>query len=137
MISGLYEKRSTRGGTRKRVPVLDKVRAAWETPPDWLLGLATACDRSSLRTVAIRLGVSPTLISLVANNKYPAPTAHLEKQVRAILLPPGDVYCPVLGTITAEYCQHEQNMPFVSTNPLRVKLYRACIGCTNALKNTP
>ncbi|GFM37971.1 hypothetical protein [Desulfovibrio psychrotolerans] len=137
MSKGLFDLRARAGEAKKRVPVLDKVRASWTTPPDWLLGLAMACDQSSLRTIAARLSVSPTLISLVANNKYHAPTDHLETQVRTILLPHGDVYCPVLGTITAEHCHLEQGMPFISSNPLRVKLYRACLGCANAQKNTP
>jgi hypothetical protein len=44
---------------------VDKALAAWGSPlPDWIKELAEACDASSLRKTATKLGVSAASLSL-------------------------------------------------------------------------
>ncbi|KAF5039660.1 hypothetical protein DSECCO2_541510 [anaerobic digester metagenome] len=113
--------------TARRTSMELRAMSAWDMAmPDWLQALARACDASGLRKIAARLGVSPTLVSLALSHKYHGPLTHLEARVRATLLHVGHVDCPVLGGIPAEQCRLEQQMPFCSTSPLRVQLYRAC-----------
>lgn len=77
-----------------------RAAAAWGNDmPRWVNLLATACDKSTQRAVADRLGnagfacSSPTISKLI-NNKYPASTAEPERAVLAIF--GGDeVRCPV------------------------------------------
>lgn len=100
--------------------------------PDWIDTLAKACDRDSQRQVAALLGVSPTTINLLINNKY-APRSHaeMEERVRASALMMTIVACPVLGLIGKADCLSEQAKPLVTCNPLSVQMYRACRGgCT-------
>jgi hypothetical protein len=39
------------------------------------------------------------------------------------------VDCPVLGAIPRTKCAHNCTRPFSATNPVRVRLYRACKTC--------
>lgn len=39
------------------------------------------------------------------------------------------VECPVLGEIPLNRCVEERSRPFAATNPVRVRLARACKGC--------
>jgi predicted transcriptional regulator len=96
-----------------------------EVLPEWVETLAEACDRSSMRTVAASLGVSPALVSLAVRNAHHARLDFIQRRVEAVL---SGVECPVLGHISAERCHHNQNQPFLSINPLVVRLYRACHG---------
>jgi len=93
--------------------------------PEWVVTLAEACDRSSMRTVAASLGVSPALVSLAIRNAHHARLDFIQARVEAVL---GGVECPVLGHISAERCRQNQDQPFSSINQLSVRLFRACRG---------
>ena len=103
----------------------DKAASAWAgAAPDWVTALAVTCDASGLRATARRLDVSPTLVSLTINRRQRA-TGLLEDRVRSRLMAELRV-CPVLGPITEDACAREQARPLATTNPHRVRLYRAC-----------
>ena len=98
--------------------------AAWNgCLPDWVAALATACDATSGRAVAARLGVSPAAVSRVIGHNY-GDTAAMERRVQDCIMTV--VACPVLGEIPRERCIDEQRRPFAATNAVRVRLFRAC-----------
>ena len=94
---------------------------------DWIEVLRGEVNRTSQRQVAKRLGVSAAVVSLVLSGQYPASTESLEQRVRGELMSEC-VECPVLGEIDRRWCLDWQSKPFAATNPVRVKVYRACRG---------
>lgn len=105
----------------------DKARDGWGTVPDWVQRLAEACDTGGLNQTAKKIKMSPALVSLVIRKQHHASYARSEARVRQMLMTP-IVSCPVLGLISAEQCNEEQQRPFTSVNPLAVAVYRACRG---------
>lgn len=93
--------------------------------PEWIRMMAEDCDASSMRKVALKIGVSPALVSLAIRNKHHSGLGYLEscwnKQITS-------VECPVLGAISGHECRQNQEKKFSSINPLAVRLYRACHG---------
>lgn len=99
-------------------------------PPEWIVTLAEACDRSSQGKVADLLGVSSTQINQALHNNYAGRMDKLEQRVRGELMK-ATVDCPVLGEISTRKCLDEQQRPFSSTNSLRLQLFRTCPTCPN------
>jgi len=99
-------------------------------PPEWIVALAEACDRSSQGKVGDQLGVSSTQINQALHNNYAGRLDKLEQRVRGELMR-ATVVCPVLGEISTRKCLDEQLRPFSSTNSLRLQLFRACKTCPN------
>jgi len=100
--------------------------------PDWVRALAEECDRTSQRAAAARIGYSAAAVNQVLAGKYRAPETRVELAVRAALLA-AEVCCPVAGVIPAARCLENQRLPWASTNPQRVALYRACRnGCPHS-----
>ena len=90
--------------------------------------LREAINELGAARVAADLGYSRTTISMTLNGKYPSSTEKILKRVvetYGIAI----VECPVLGPITIRKCAHHKRQPFAATNPLRVRLYRACMAC--------
>ncbi|CAA0128964.1 Uncharacterised protein [Starkeya nomas] len=104
-----------------------KAKAAWGSPPDWILALAEACQRDTQAAVSRRLGVSGSQISHVLGANYAGRTERLEQLVRGAYLG-AIVSCPVLGEIERDRCLEEQSRPFAATSSTRAQLYRACRG---------
>ncbi|MEA5087276.1 hypothetical protein [Solidesulfovibrio sp.] len=100
---------------------------AWGELPDWVASLAAACEATSGRVVAGRLGVSPAAVSRVLGNSY-GDTAAMERRVREGLMA-AVVVCPVVGEIAVEACREHQARPWTPVNPLCVRLYRECRQC--------
>ncbi len=111
---------------------LAKARAAWGGAPDWIEALAAACDVSTGRAVAKRLGVSPAAVCRVLGNGY-GDTERMERRVRGILMAQ-TVACPVLGDIDAAACREHQERPYTPINPTFVRLFRACRTCPHRLE---
>lgn len=106
--------------------------------PDWITALAEACDGSSLRKTAAKLGVSPAIISLAINARRGREKLEFIKIKTENTLMITMIPCPVLGVIGRHDCSREQLRPFSSSNPRRAMIYRACRdGCKyfNAPKN--
>lgn len=106
---------------------VDKAYLAWHFLPDWVETLAEACDATSGRAVAARLGVSPAAVCRVLGATY-GDTAAMERRVRAILMTTR-VVCPVCGDLAVETCRDHQARPFTAVNPTFVRLFRACRNC--------
>lgn len=96
--------------------------------PEWLKVLRDVCTKSSQAAVAARIGYSATVVNQVLKGKYTGDLQAVEQAVRGALLS-YTVACPVLGALPAHLCLEHQRRPFAATNPLRVKLYRACRTC--------
>lgn len=106
----------------------EKVALAWGFPrPDWVDAMAAACDATSGRAVAARLGVSPAAVSRVLGGTY-GDTAAMACRVREIIMV-RHVACPVVGEISVETCREHQARPFTAVNPTFVRLYRECRVC--------
>jgi len=111
----------------------DRARIAWAGKgeiPGWIWALAEACDRTSQGQVAKRLGISAAVVNQVLGNAYKGRFDRVEARVRGELMQE-TVTCPVLGDLSKRECLDHQKAKFSATNPLRVRLYRACKVCPN------
>lgn len=113
----------------------DIVLDAWETPPDWVLVLAEACEATSQNQVAKQLRRSAAMISTVLRNKYTGDMAGVEERVRGVLMAK-TIPCPSLGRIPAQTCQDwvAKSANFSNVNMLRVRMFKACNACPRNLK---
>lgn len=105
---------------------------AWgEARPEWVTVLARVCSESSQNRVARRLGVSAALISNVLGNKYRGDMRRVEDLVQGVFMH-GTICCPALGEIPVSDCRgwRGKAKKFGSANPQRVRMYRACAGCS-------
>lgn len=107
------------------VTALDRARAAWGNPPDWIETLARACDETSQAKVAKALEYTPAVVSTVLRGTYAADLSNVEKAVRGAFMD-ATVDCPVLGTIPSGRCVREQRQPFDGASHQRVLLFRTC-----------
>lgn len=110
---------------------LDIARAAWgEDLPDWVETLAIECGKTSQNKVAKRLGRSASAVSQLLNRKYQADLAAMEERFRGVF-ENQTVACPALGEMPVQACQdwRVKARVFQIGNPLRVRMYRACMTC--------
>ncbi|MCD5362767.1 XRE family transcriptional regulator [Chromobacterium aquaticum] len=104
-----------------------------ETRTHWLDLLRAEAERTSMRSVAARLGYSLTTISLVLSGKYPGRPDKIAKAVIELL--EQAVACPYLGqTIAADLCRSHATGPAPTHNPLKMAHWRACQQCQNRRK---
>lgn len=99
-------------------------------PPQWIVALAEECDRTSQGKAAALLNVSPTMVNQALQNCYAGRLDRLEERVRGEFLRE-TVACPVLGDMSKRDCMDHQGRKYTPTNPMRVKLHRACRTCPN------
>ena len=113
-----------------------RVNERWNyDPPDWVVHLAAACERSSQAEVAARIGYSASAVNQVLQNVYTGSLARVEQAVRGAILAE-KVDCPVLEQLPREACARHQRRRSdqLTANPLLPKLYRACrAGCPHSL----
>lgn len=108
-------------------------RAAWgKAAPEWVLVLAECCDKAGQTTVAKRLNISKTVVSLMLKKAYTGRVDLFEQRVRGELMNE-TVACPVLAEITKRRCMDEQARPYAATNAVRIELHRACPRCPNRM----
>lgn len=114
---------------------LEKTQAAWGGDlPDWLVILCQAIDQpgQSQAKVAAVIGYSPSAVSCVLANRYRAPLGGIEQAVRGRLMG-ARVDCPGLGElITTADCLEWQGKQVSTSNPLCVRMRRACRDCPNS-----
>jgi hypothetical protein len=105
--------------------------SAWgDTPPDWIIALADACNASSQNQVAKKIGRSAALISTVLRCKYEGDMAAVEDRIRGALMRQ-TTDCPALGEIELHVCHdwRVRSRRFAGNNALNVTMYRACARC--------
>jgi transcriptional regulator with XRE-family HTH domain len=103
------------------------------TTPDRMELLKNKCRELGQAEVARRIGKSDSAISQVLSGKYkgdPAIILQLVEEVFGGTI----VQCPVLGPITLGRCAQERKKPFAATNPVRIRLYKACRECKGGQK---
>lgn len=117
------------------VSAVDKATAAWGMEiPDWVLVLAQECDLSSQNKVADRIGYSPAAVSQLLKNAYKANVQAIKQAVNGAFM--GKlIECPMLGDLPANECLKNQRLSFAVTNPMRVRLYRACRNCRHNISD--
>ncbi|WP_421780754.1 transcriptional regulator [Kiloniella litopenaei] len=127
----------TRGpavGTNRKTSSVVKAAQAWgEDLPDWIKVLSEECDRSSQRVVCSQIGFSTATLSQVLNNCYPGNMKKVEQAVNDALVRES-VACPILGVIQSVQCLENQRRKFSPSSPQALRLFRACKGCPNSLK---
>lgn len=87
-------------------------------------------DAGSQSAVARRIGYSPAAVSQVLSGKYGGDMATMLARVEEVY-GSRQVLCPVLGAIALSRCAMERRTPFSASNPVRVRLFRACKTCSN------
>lgn len=100
--------------------------------PVWIATLREECRKRTQGKVAAQIGYSPAVVNQVLQGKYKGDIHRVERAVRGAFM--GEtVDCPVMGEIPANRCMDVQKQPYASTNPQRIRLYRACrAGCANS-----
>jgi len=108
---------------------------------NWVIVLAEACIKTSQSRVSARLKQtdgfpSPTVINQVLKDKYPGRKDRLKALVEGVYMN-RTVTCPVSDEISSDTCEENQSRPFINTNPIRVRLFKACRnGCPHSRLET-
>lgn len=104
----------------------DLVIDSWGTDaPDWVKTLANQCDAKTQRDAANAIGYSASVVNQVLANTYKGNLSRVQSAVEGAFM--GSVVaCPVLGELPQQDCLRHQRQPFNPSNPMRVRLYRAC-----------
>lgn len=99
--------------------------------PDALVALQQAVKQYGTQVaVAEELGISAAAVNQCLHNKYRGDTASIELRIRGALMKV-NVQCPVLGQLSTKDCLDNQTRKVTFTNPLRVRLAKACASCPN------
>ncbi|MBU0945463.1 MAG: helix-turn-helix transcriptional regulator [Proteobacteria bacterium] len=85
-------------------------------------------SHGSQSKVCRKLGYSTAAISQALSGSYKGSMNRLLARVEEVFGTRA-VSCPVLGEIVLPRCVAERRTPFSTSNPLRVRLYRACMDC--------
>jgi hypothetical protein len=87
-------------------------------------------DQLGPTAVAKRIERSPSAVSQIRSRKYAGSPDVVLELVEAAY---GEttLICPELGDIPLETCIEERAKPFMATSGQRVRLYRACLRCSN------
>lgn len=111
---------------------LDRARAAWGGDlPRWIQLLASACDATSQRAAAERIGKSSPYVSRILRNEYPGDLAEAEKLVRAAW-GEEDVVCPLWGqAIPLANCMTARRRDLPARSAIHHLHRRTCPTCPN------
>jgi len=111
----------------------ETVTECWGVAPDWVRQLAAACDDTSQRETAQKIGLSPSLVNQVLKNRYQGNLGNVRGRVETGLAADRR-HCPVMGLIDGKTCLTNQSRRYDPSNHIAVRLYRACRGCEHSLK---
>jgi hypothetical protein len=99
---------------------------------DWREVLAERCAMTTQRQVAEELGVSQSVVNQVLKDKYPGDVERVRQLVEGRYMD-RTVQCPGLGRLPLHECLWWQAQEWMSHNPLRRHMWRACrSGCPNS-----
>lgn len=103
--------------------------------PRWISLVREESARTSIATVAARLGYSRTAISLALSGKYRGNTDKIATRALLVLEPVLTVSCPYLGEdITVVLCVQFAGQRAPTHNPAKMNHWRACRQCQNNCK---
>lgn len=99
---------------------------AWgDDLPQWVRILAEHCDAHTQREAAEAISYSASVVNQVLQNSYKGNLSRIQSAVEGAFM--GSVVaCPILGELPQQDCLRHQRQPFNPSNPMRVRLYRAC-----------
>lgn len=97
----------------------------------WIELLRAVCRTSSQTSVARKVGYSSAVISQVLSGTYAGDLRRVRAAVEGALMN-AQVDCPVLGSLSRAACIAWQRKAFTPTNPLNVRMYRACRSCPHS-----
>lgn len=102
--------------------------SAWgQQPPEFIQELARiVSEAGNNKAAADLIGINRASVSTLLANKYPAGLDKMERKIMAFC---AGIECPQLGPIDRADCQNNRERPFMSSNPQRIALYRACRSC--------
>lgn len=110
---------------------LGRAMTAWGADlPQWVRLLASACDASSQKAVADRIGKSGGYISRIINRAYAGSYAEAEVIIRRHY-GSEDVICPVFGPIRERSCILNRRRKGSPRNYLERQFAANCPDCTN------
>lgn len=110
---------------------VERARIAWGSDvPRWVLLLAQACDATSQRAAAERIGKSSPYVSRILRREYNGDYAEAEKLVRAAW-GGEDVICPLWGAIPLANCMSARRREAPPTSRVHHIHLRACPTCPN------
>jgi hypothetical protein len=101
--------------------------------PRWLAELERQCRLKTQTKVGKEIGYSSSVVSQVRNRKYEGGNLEaVAARIRSVYL--GEtVMCPVTGELEKHLCQQFQKEPYLNTNLIRRRRYKACrSGCINS-----
>lgn len=97
---------------------------------DWIDALKAECDRTSQSAAGTKIGYSSAVVNQVLKGAYKGDLSRVEEAVRGALMG-AMVDCPEIGEIPRNRCIEHQRRSgsFAATNPMRVRLAKACPSC--------
>lgn len=108
-----------------------------QLPAEVLAAAEAAVQRlGSQVALAEQIGISASALNQAMKGKYRGDLGRIEQRIRGVLLNL-TVQCPVLAQLSKKDCLDEQRRPLVFSNPLRVRLHRACKTCPHRQQSTP
>lgn len=110
---------------------LARAQTAWGPDlPQWVRLLASACDASSQRAVADRIGKSGGYVSRILNRVYTGSYAEAEQLVRRAY-GQEDIICPLFGPIPEKSCILNRRRAGIPRNYLERQFAANCPDCAN------
>ena len=99
---------------------------------DWKAILNEQVERKSRKVVCGELGISPSSLSLLLQNKYQASTDQMAERIIKLYGNDGKVECPHLGSIEPADCSKNHKLAQTTRaagNPDTIRLHIACRKC--------
>lgn len=98
------------------------------SPKNWMEILKANIAAEGQNKTALKLGYSPTTISLVMSGRYLGKTDKVAERVIKIL---ATVHCPYLNQqLDMQVCTDTAQGQIPSQNPIKMDHWRACQNCT-------
>lgn len=104
--------------------------------PSWIDELRKYRASHGGKKTAETIGYSTTVVSQVLSGTYKGDLQAVQQKVEGALMGMS-VDCPVIGEIPRNRCLEYQRQPFSATNPMRVRLAKACQTCPHRRGGTP
>jgi len=100
----------------------------------WMELLRETVKATNQKVVAAKIGYSPATLSQVLSGTYKGDMSRVQAAIEGALMQ-HTVDCPVLGSIERQVCIKHQRTELIATNPLRVRIWRACRNCPNNMSH--
>ena len=103
------------------------------TASDRMELLRRVVSETSQAAVARKIGRSAAAINQILKGTYAGNPGSILELVAA-WYGTDTVECPVMGDVPLSRCIEERDRPFSATNPMRVRLFKACATCERRMR---